>query len=306
MIDDHLHQPWPDELKEALARLDQGDVLEGLPSLGYFGRKSTAATKACAELQGDDSAVELIEVTPAPNAWIVVTQSCDIVEEDRPKPMFPFLLVAPVYRDGPGGDVPAFEVDNVGVSYLVRLTGPRFQGGSWVADLRYQQSIDKGLIIGATPSKGFATADEVRDFGRRLAEQATRPAFTKSIVDCIVKPLRTYFRKHENVRTAMRETASLRELRLRISADSATAELIVVLGDDGDVEVARDELANWWHTAVKKCRTSGLTLLGLKIGTLRSLNADSYAQSDRLSIEWLIPRASTKGTGSDVAETAGP
>ncbi len=288
MIDDHLHQPWPTGLEEALAGLDQGDVIEGLPTFGYFGRKSTAATKGAALLEADPSSIEFVEALPAPDAWIVLTQSCDIAEEDRPKPMFPFISVAPVYHDGPGGDRPAFEVDNIGVAYLVRLTGPRFEGGTWVADLRYQQSIDKGLILGAPISKGFATADQAREFARRLAEFAMRPAFEKEIVECIVKPLRTYFRRRETVRRAMRETARLRELRLRVSGTDA--ELVVVLEDNGDVDSARATLENWYHKASQDCAKAGINLLGPRIGTMRILNADVYAQAERLSVEWLILR----------------
>jgi hypothetical protein len=303
VIDDHLHHPWPEDVKRALTPLEQGDVLDGLPTLGYFGRKSTATTKGAAQLEGDPASLELMEVVPTPDAWIVVSQSCDIAEEDKPRPMFPFLSVAPVYRDGPRGDVSAFEVDNIGMAYLMRLSGPDFADGSWVADLRYQQSIDKGLVVGATRRKGFKDSDDARDFAQRLADQVSRPAFEEPIVRCIVKPLRSLFRKKKSARDAMRQ-ARLREFRLRVAGESRVATLMVVLGDGGDVDLARSTIEDWYNKTSVKCNAAGINFLGPRIGSLRILNADEYTQSSRLALDYLILRDDSPQPEPNAASTS--
>lgn len=287
MINDHLASEWPNEVRERLLSLEQGDVLFGLPPITYYGRRATATSVGAAGLSVDG--VQLVSATPDPDGWIIVTQGCDIAEEDRTRPMHPFLEVAPVYIIEPAGSVTQLELGDVGVSYLHHLNGPEFTERFWVADLRFRQCIDKGLTVGLGSAKGFADAQAERRFAERIARLAVRPAYDRRIVEHVVESLRRYFRKREPKRTKMLE-AGVEEVRLRVSPEPLTAELLVIVRRDGNVEPAREALDDWYFAANRDCRGAGIDLRPIRFTAMQMLDAQSFAQSDRLLYEWFVPR----------------
>lgn len=299
MIDDNIVDPWPPDVRNALLRLEQGDVLIGDIPLGYYGRRATATTVGASLLATD--ALHFVEISPSPDAWIITMQSCDIAEEHRPRPLFPFLRTSPVYRYPSVGPVVNFELSNIGIAYQMKLTGSAFTHGTWVADLRYEQPIDKGLVVGTEIRKGFATVCEARMFGERVSRQAGRPAFDSDIDDVIVDSLRRYFRKREPMRNAMID-AGLREIRLRVSNEPREVEVIIVLDNGGDPNVARAALNDWYYKAYKQCEQRSIGLQAIRIGTMAMLPYEAGATSERILLEWIIPRSS--GTGG--AEQGAP
>lgn len=288
MIDDNIVDPWPPGVRDALLRLEQGDVIVGDIPLGYYGRRPTATTVGASRLATD--ALHFVEISPGPDAWIITMQSCDIAEEHRSRPLFPFLRTSPVYRHPSAGSIVNFELSNIGVAYQMKLTGPAFADDTWVADLRYEQPIDKGLVVGAEILKGFATPSEARVFGQRVSRQADRPAFDSDIDDLIVDSLRRYFRKREPMRTAMID-ARLREIRLSVSDEPREVEVIVVLDTGGDPNIARAALNDWYYKAYKQCEQKSIGLQAIRIGTMAMLPYEIGVRSERILLEWIIPRS---------------
>ena len=66
VIDDNIVDPWPPGVRDALLRLEQGDVIVGDIPLGYYGRRPTATTVGASRLATD--ALHFVEISPGPDS----------------------------------------------------------------------------------------------------------------------------------------------------------------------------------------------------------------------------------------------
>jgi hypothetical protein len=122
---------------------------------------------------GDSTVVELApDSRLAPAHAILTSQTCDIGEEADIWE-FPWVQVAPVYQIH---DAQLLQRD-----YLVRLTGPDFQLAAYVADLRIELPVEKGVLVDVISRPGFGNEQEAVDFAEVLGRRRQRAAVATQV-----------------------------------------------------------------------------------------------------------------------------
>ena len=84
---------WPDGLLEHLRDFRQGDIVASVP-LHYWGDPANAVFELTREYEGQGDGVCTMMV----DFGLITTQTCDIGEEDSPRPERPWVQIAPVYN----------------------------------------------------------------------------------------------------------------------------------------------------------------------------------------------------------------
>lgn len=303
---------WPDGLLDHLQRFRQGDLIAGFPAL-YLGDPDSpghAQTAAYA-----DSGPGVIEFEPFPFG-MVLTQTCDIREENSKRPSRPWVHVAPVYngeakykpdpdsateRSLLGSNIRSMLVNGGGPLYLLFLKDFNPEPGLWVADLRLIVATDKGWLAGRAPIRAFDTEVARRDVGRRLAMLQMRPAFDERFEAAVRRPL-------------------IRALRV-LDADSALHDAIYrevhqfAVRSDDNINMSRAEVwilslaplsepvrqwfeaqgAEWQASAAD----SGFDLLPTQFSDLRSMTAEEYLSLTTMPLSYISPDPPWYGVGSD-------
>jgi len=126
-----------------------------------------AVTRAWAASPSSQSgAVNVVSAEGRPPYGLIVTQTCDLVEEGKPKR--PWVQIAPVYLlFANSGDRTKIQQGR-GFDYLVPITGlTPPEGALWVADLRVLIPAEKGWLVGRETLAAF---DDEAGYDR-LAQQ---------------------------------------------------------------------------------------------------------------------------------------
>lgn len=199
---------WPEGLLTHLQDFRQGDVVEGFPAV-YIGNPANAVHAQTAVYQ--DSKSDVIRFSNDFPYGMILTQTCDIVEENRNHPKRPWVSIAPVYnsetrfRDPNSNKEIALLNDDIrnslvagkGPYYLLYLPDlPDFISfpSCWVADFRLVVSVEKGWLLEREPIRALISEEDRRKMGKKLGSLFTRPAFDgrfeKSVRAPLVKALR--------------------------------------------------------------------------------------------------------------------
>lgn len=169
---------WPDGVLQALVAWEQCDVVVR-PPLFYYADAAKAIWHPTTAYQRDYEGPELIEPDEPwqPQYGMVTTQTCDIAEEGRSKPLRPWVQIAPVY------EVTTWKKNRLrrgGIGYwllIPDLPGPN----PWVADLRVEVPVEKGWLAGQQRIEGFTDEGEKRGAGSRIADLRGRIALAAEL-----------------------------------------------------------------------------------------------------------------------------
>lgn len=178
-------RPWPQGTLEALDQIRQGHVFDGVPLIAV-GPASVDKALWLAVHAGADVAglAVLAEDPPGSRRVMVVSQGCDIV-----KPAFPCLTVVPVYDARYLGPSQQSSAKSGRTKHLIALDAAWAADGFWVADLRFEMSVDKALIAGLVPLEAFANEVGYGELAQRLGDARQRAAVPEPCLDHVVKPL---------------------------------------------------------------------------------------------------------------------
>lgn len=262
MLDDGLPKEWPVGVRDACRSLRQGDVLDLRP-LFYLAdtrRPVWLLGRALAEQQAtaddEDAGLNVVELAPdsrlAPAFVVLTSQTCDIGEEADIWE-FPWVQVAPVYQIH---DIQLLQRD-----YLVRLTGPDFQLAAYVADLRLELPIEKGVLVGVKVFPGFETEKDAIDFAEVLGRRRQRAAVASRVNTQVRETMRA---KVNSKRSAWRQIRDhVHKIMFAIDdgtrADPRVVRIFVVSGDPlGDQ--GRQWFDEWYAAAKDTASTVGLVL----------------------------------------------
>lgn len=181
---------WPEPARNATAGLRQGSLVES-PPLAYAASAQHpiyAVTKAwAASPRAESGVVNVLSIEGRPPYGLIVTQTCDIVEEGKPKR--PWIPIAPVYV------LPASAGDRRRIlagrafDYLVpvtALTSP--EGGLWVADLRLLVPVEKGWLVDRKIVDGLTNEDDLRRLAMQVGKRFSRPAYATRVVEYVLRP----------------------------------------------------------------------------------------------------------------------
>ncbi|OII06953.1 hypothetical protein [Curtobacterium sp. MCBA15_008] len=127
----------------------------------------------------DDAQVPFVAVT---------SQTCDVVGAG-PGARHPFVQVSPV-RDLSTWDPAKLQLVRSGeINDWILLTEPPVDGAIWAIDLRASWPFSKTALATTAPVVGFASADDEREIGARLARKYERPAFPDAITTTAARRL---------------------------------------------------------------------------------------------------------------------
>jgi hypothetical protein len=224
---------------------------------------------------GERGGLNVVELAPesrvAPAFAILTSQTCDIGEEADVWE-FPWVQVAPVYEIH---DTQLLQRD-----YMVRLTGPDFQLAIYVADLRLELPVEKGVIVGVKVRPGFDTEKDAIEFAEVLGRRRQRAAVASGVNTHIRETLRAKVNAKRPAWRTIRD--QVHKIMLAIEdgtrADPRVVRVFVVSGDP-----LSDETRQWfdeWHAAAK----DGASEAGLVLAPMGYMDRSNFdvARYDRL------------------------
>ncbi|MGI5401485.1 hypothetical protein ACQEVG_38170 [Streptomyces sp. CA-135486] len=272
---------WPHGVLHELEKFLQGDVVQA-PEFVFYGAPGApvnAVSVQYATVHTDDMVMIVPEELSPPLA-IITTATCDVAEPDVKNPNRPFVQVAPVVNmaDMPGDSKGNVRANKVG--YFFHLPAlAKDEGDLWVADLRYDQPVEKSWLARQERIEALVSEDERNRFGRALAWQRERPAMGRRFIDLVQRPLHEALEKlrkgDKPLFALIDEEAEEWAVRLASRLDPEWVE-IVLLSSGQMSEPARE----WWQLAVNDLRegaeTQGLSILGPRFEDLEQLCVNGF------------------------------
>jgi len=265
LIQEGLDEIWPEQVSKALDPFKQGHLIER-PPIFYAGDLEHAvwspsrALAAEAMDAGETPGEAIVELEPdqGPPFGLITSQTCEIVEE-RPDPLQPWVQVAPVYCCDP-------ELGLLDRDFVVRLNPPDLDGGeAWIADLRIEVPVEKGMFVGRDPIEAFPTEADYDELGDLLGQRRGRPALHGVFHDVLNVTMGNMKRESKTMRKKARR---IREgiYKLKLAIEDGTrlepiAAKLYVVTQGTPTEEAREWFDDWWNRARETAATSRLELL---------------------------------------------
>ncbi|RKQ92985.1 hypothetical protein C8N24_2842 [Solirubrobacter pauli] len=281
---------WPEAAREATKPLRQGSLVER-PPLVYAADAAHpihATTRAWAGSSRASSGVVSVQAEKLRPAYgLVVTQTCDLVEEGTPKR--PWVHIAPVYAlDGDKGTVKQIKRGR-GFTYLCHVTGLEApDAGIWVADLRLLVPVEKGWLVGRPAQAGFADEDGYDRLRVQLAATVARKAFATVINHHVLGPTVDLLRELAGEYEGNDPIVDVGLLLGRSRLDPQYAQVVFMLDSELSPDL-RTRILDWWETTAEVARAAGLETLVPRFVSLDELSAREYRALDLLDAQSFSP-----------------
>lgn len=283
MIQEGLGQPWPAEVPQAVRSFRQGHLVRR-PPLFYAAHVGYPIWELSKVVSAEDAAPAgevpaqdvLVELDPdqGPPYGILTSQDCDITEEGR-DPIQPWVQVAPVYSCDEASQL-------LNRDFIVRLNPPTLDEEVWVADLRLEMSLEKGLLVAREPIESFPQEEDYYRFSDLLARRRGRPALATVFNDII----NVTAREVKQQSTAWRgKTRRVRETiyKLKLAIEEGTrlqpaACKLYVVTRGPSTEEAQEWFGEWWDRARIVAAEQGLELLPIGWMVMSEVDVELYDQ----------------------------
>ncbi len=261
-VDGDLYGPgWSDEVTAALRLLHQGRLVADPPTVYYASalRPLTVTTQRWAQRRAPDDSSGPVTPRKARPPWgIITTQTCDLIEDGRPKPKRPWFMLAPVYWYRCDTDVRAVIEGGLGFGYLFAVTtlgSP--PGGLWVADLRLEIPVEKGWLVGKRTQPAFARQVEYLCFAERLGNLRMRFAYPRDLDTLFLAPCL------EKLTLVARRLGMTFEPRYEAGKDRDDPDTVrlVLISDHQAPRDVQDEMQQWWVETFQQDPLPGLNVL---------------------------------------------
>ncbi len=286
-IDPHA---WPESARDATKGLRQGTLVVS-PPFTYAANAEHpihVATRAWASSPSASSGVvNVVSTDGRPPYGLIVTQTCDLVEEGKPKR--PWIQIAPVYPLPANRGDRTRIVQGRGFDYLVPITALAPPDGAlWVGDLRLLVVAEKGWLVGRKMLPAFADEAGYDRLAQQLSRQFARTAYATVVVERVLRPAHQLFadiiERYEGKDPIVEVGLAIGRSRL----DPVNAELVFML--DGQLPTdLRAQIVGWWQPLSESARADGLELLAPRFVTLDDLSAREYRELDLLDAALLSP-----------------
>jgi hypothetical protein len=247
-----------------------------------------AVTRAWASSPSTAGGVVNVAASDKRAPWgLIVTQTCDLVEEGKPKR--PWVQIAPVYALYANAGDRARILQGRGFDYLVPITTLEPpEGALWVADLRLLVPVEKGWLVKREVRDGF---DEQAGFdrlaaqlGRLFSRTAHATVVGKRILGPAYELLRDIAERYEGRDPIAEVGLALGRARF----DPVNAQLVFMLDGELTPEL-RSQVIDWWQPVAEKAHADGLEVLAPRFVSLDELSALEYRSLDLLDASSLSP-----------------
>ena len=283
---------WPDGLLEKLTRVSQGDVLGSMPLI-YLAAPESPVWARTRDYSDDFEGIVPVVSDEAenPRYFMVTSQTCDIVESAGTRPNYPWVQASPVFDMS--------NSLNSGEKRMLKRRGwrrwlwhlPGLEGGFWVADLRIEIPIEKGVLAHCDVISGHADEDDRRALGHRLANRRSRPAFSDAFVRAVQAPLVSKLRdlaKSDAELYAAMDPAIGVYVAMDNHLEPRVARIVLICD-----EVPPTSVENWWHAwwdeAHQAADHIGLTLLPLEFVEASAMTLKEFRQFTLMPLDRVSP-----------------
>ena len=279
-------------VRDATVALRQGTLVAN-PPLVYAADPAHPLYIATVAWAASDKAatgvVNILSSGKRPPWGLIVTQTCDLVEEGS-RPKRPWTLVAPVYRlRADHGTRKMIELER-GYDYLCPVTGLDADEDSlWVADLRLLVPVEKGWLVGAINDRAFVDEADYDRLARQLGRLFSRTAYATSLVTHVLKPLYSLLEKITKKYDGEDNIAEVALALGRSRLDPTNAQVVFLLEGPVDTELRAMILS--WGQSVLEDPPDGITVLVPRMQTLDELSAREYRTLDHVDIAAFSPNA---------------
>ena len=281
---------WPEEARGATSGLRQGTLVAS-PPLAYAASADYpihAITRRWASSSRASTGVVNVVSAEGRAPWgLIVTQTCDLVEEGKPKR--PWVHISPVYElYAPAGDRTRI-LQARGFDYLVPVTALEPAAGAlWVADLRLLVPVEKGWLAGRESREAFSEEAEYERLARQLAHRFARPAFATIVVDRIQRPAHKLFADIIERYEGKDPIAEVGLALGRSPLEPVNAQLVFLLDGELTPEL-HAQIFDWWQPVAEQARADGLEVLAPRFVSLDELSAREYRSLYLLDASSLSP-----------------
>jgi hypothetical protein len=294
-------RPFDPSLEVACHQFEQGHLLLN-PFTVYVARPDVVASNWAKDFAFSDPAATLavggIAPGPEPPFFIILDQTCDVQKTN-----IPFLHVSPVYNGAKYYEVGSIQRvrDRRAFGYLYALTASNLEDlltdvqreeqarssapgeWAWLADLRIQVPLDKGVLLDREVIAGFASREDQLALGRELGNRADRPALPTVATDYVIPALVRAVREAEEL---------LRGVQFRLIADSISnpswLELVLITPHSlASAESVREHIGRVVESVGMDI---GIPCTVRSCGTDVQVSAADYRDSDLIDID-LAPDA---------------
>lgn len=278
---------WPDGVLDALRAFRQGDVVAN-PPFAYHtdpGAPIWEESRRLAEelrRTGEPLEPEVVHFpeTMAPPYGLIVTQTCDLVEEESLVPAWPWAQVVPVYDMDADLNSGEKRMLQRGRGWRRLLHVSLLVPGFYVADFRISFPIEKGWLASQTPIDGFGTEEMRERVGERVAHFAGRPAFAGTFVATVQRPLSDALRdlRREDPELYGEIDRLVPELGVRLDSRlTPTTAQVVVICEEPLQDRERQWWTSWWDGRRAGAADAGITLQAIDFRVLdESFSAAEY------------------------------
>lgn len=283
-------QAWPQPARDATADLRQGTLVASPPFVYAASAEHPvhAVTRAWASSPSAPTCVVNVAAPEKRPPWgLIVTQTCDLVEEGKPKR--PWVQIAPVYELYANAGDRARIVQGRGFDYFVPVTRLEpAEGALWVADLRLLVPVEKGWLVGRETRDAFDDQTGFDRLAAQLARLFSRTAYATVVDKRILRPayelLRDIAERYEGHDPIAEVGLALGRTRL----DPVNAQLVFMLDGDLPPEL-HAQIVDWWQPMAEQARANGLEVLAPRFVSLDELSARDYRSLDLLDAFSLSP-----------------
>ena len=240
---------WPDSVRDAVQRFRQGNIVAW--SSVVYGAAFSHGICIPTRETGDNGS-GFVRIDEPWDHVMITSQTCDICEEGKKRPRFPWISVAPVFDILPAvrDKGQQKQIRSGDFAYLVPLTAAEFsgQGSLWVADLRLEYPLEKSVLVGMPVREAFATEDEYQKLANRLATRRSRPAIDGFVRSAVIGPL------GEALRSDRISHNDIAEIRIRCGPKWDVVErarLIFLIYDGASLDDIASQV-DAWEAEVKR------------------------------------------------------
>ncbi len=281
---------WPEAVRAATRDIRQGVLIER-PPLVYAANAEypvhEITRRWAASSRASSGAVNITAVDKRPPYGLVVTQTCDLVEEGRPKR--PWLQVAPVYFQRLSRGDKRRILQGRAFDYLCPVTSlDTIEEGLWVADLRILIAIEKGVLVDLEAFPAFAEQTEYDRLSNQLSRRFSRPAYPRRINDYLIRPVQSMLLELAERYVGADPISDVGLALGRSRLDPDNAQVVFLLHGPIENEL-RTFLVDWWAPVAAHAENAGLTVLPPWFVNETDLSAKEYRRLDWLNADSLSP-----------------
>ena len=279
---------WPEGVLQNLSKFSQGDVVAN-PPFFYFADPKVGVWAWTAQFADDDEGEGVIEagLRCSPQFGMVVSQTCDVVEEDASRPKYAWVQICPVYKRDDLSEVDRNLLKkSKGAKYLLHI--PTLVDGFWVADLRVEFPVEKGWLSDQPVIAGCNDDVQRRRVAERLAAVRARPAFGRSFVRAVQGPLvdelKQLKRKKKSFWGKLCDQVDEVAVRMDDLLEPKSVQVVLIVSKDLDQDIL-EWWQEWWDRAAVRAREHDLELMQLEVALDAKLPLAEYRRMVQVPLE---------------------